>query len=100
MGSEIPPATVPARPVSPSLSALRGDLEPLVLRALVTSKDAGAIIGRGGTRIAELRTQAGVEAGISKAVIGVQERVMTVTGNLEGVCRVSRTCVDFYSQAY
>jgi len=55
------------------------------LRALVTSKDAGAIIGKGGKNVKEVRESTGVKAGITAVVEGVTERVLTVTGNLDSI---------------
>lgn len=57
----------------------------LTLRSLVTSKEAGVIIGKAGKNVADLREQTGVKAGVSKSVPGVQDRVLTVTGTLDGV---------------
>ena len=62
--------------------------ETLTLRALVTTKDAGVIIGKGGKNVADLREETGVKAGVSKVIAGVHERVLTVTGPVEGVAKV------------
>lgn len=59
----------------------------LTLRCLVTSKEAGVIIGKAGKNVADLREQTGVKAGVSKSVAGVQDRVLTVTGTLDGVAQ-------------
>ena len=69
---------------SPSPSAH----ETLTLRALVSTKDAGVIIGKAGKNVADLREQTGVKAGVSKVIAGVHERVLTVTGPVEGVAKV------------
>ena len=60
----------------------------MTLRALVSTKDAGVIIGKAGKNVAELREQTGVKAGVSKVIPGVHERVLTVTGSVEGVAKV------------
>lgn len=57
---------------------------PLSLRALVSSKEAGIIIGRGGQHVADLRAATGVKAGVSKVVPRVH-RVLTLSGTLESV---------------
>lgn len=62
--------------------------EVLTLRALVSTKDAGVIIGKGGKNVADLREGTGVKAGVSKVVPGVHERVLTVSGSVEGVAKV------------
>jgi len=60
---------------------------PLTLRALVTSKEAGVIIGKAGQNVADLRDKTGVRAGVSKVVQGVHDRVLTVTGPLSGISK-------------
>lgn len=62
--------------------------EVLTLRSLVSTKDAGVIIGKGGKNVAELREATAVKAGVSKVIPGVHERVLTVTGSVEGVAKV------------
>ncbi|KAK5165934.1 RNA binding protein, heterogenous nuclear RNP-K like protein [Saxophila tyrrhenica] len=57
----------------------------LTLRAIVTSKEAGVIIGKAGQNVADLRDKTGVRAGVSKVVPGVHDRVLTVTGHLTGI---------------
>jgi heterogeneous nuclear rnp K-like protein len=57
----------------------------LTLRAIVTSKEAGVIIGKGGQNVAGLRDKTGVRAGVSKAIAGVPDRVLSVTGALNSV---------------
>jgi len=59
----------------------------LTLRAIVTSKEAGVIIGKAGKNVADLRDETGVRAGVSKVVPGVHDRVMTCTGSLEGISK-------------
>lgn len=60
----------------------------LTLRALVTTKEAGIIIGKGGKNVADIRDQSGVKAGVSKVVPGVHERVLSVSGSVEAVAKV------------
>ena len=71
--------------------------DTLTLRALVSTKDAGVIIGKAGKNVADLREQTGVKAGVSKVIPGVHERVLTVTGSVEAVSKVSR--VSSHSQS-
>lgn len=66
----------------------------LTLRCLVTSKEAGVIIGKAGKNVADLREQTGVKAGVSKSVDGVQDRVLTVTGTLDGVSQAYAMAAD------
>ncbi|POS84419.1 putative RNA-binding protein rnc1 [Erysiphe pulchra] len=60
---------------------------PMTLRAIVSSKEAGVIIGKGGKNVAELREETGVKAGVSKVVQGVHDRVMTITGPCASVAK-------------
>ncbi|KAJ5174734.1 RNA-binding protein rnc1 [Penicillium canariense] len=59
----------------------------LTLRAIVSSKEAGVIIGKAGKNVADLRDETGVKAGVSKVVPGVHDRVLTVTGPLQGTAQ-------------
>ncbi|KAF8978445.1 RNA binding protein, heterogenous nuclear RNP-K like protein [Entomortierella lignicola] len=60
---------------------------PLVLRALVSTKEAGVIIGKAGKNVTDLREQTGVKAAVSKVVQGVYDRILTITGSIEGVAK-------------
>ncbi|KAJ1937140.1 RNA binding protein, heterogenous nuclear RNP-K like protein [Kickxella alabastrina] len=70
----------------------------LTLRALVSTKEAGVIIGKGGKNVADLREAANVKAGVSKVVPGVHDRVLSVTGFLSDVANayqlVAQTLVE------
>lgn len=59
----------------------------LTLRAIVSTKEAGVIIGKAGKNVADLRDETGVRAGVSKVVPGVHDRVLTVTGGLSGIAK-------------
>ncbi|KAH7136056.1 poly-binding protein 4 [Dendryphion nanum] len=59
----------------------------LTLRAIVSSKEAGVIIGKAGKNVADLRDETGVRAGVSKVVQGVHDRVLSVTGSLSGISK-------------
>ncbi|RAL58523.1 hypothetical protein DID88_004027 [Monilinia fructigena] len=59
----------------------------LTLRAIVSSKEAGVIIGKGGKNVADLRDETGVKAGVSKVVQGVHDRVLTISGGCEAISR-------------
>ncbi|KAI0397772.1 kh domain protein RNA-binding protein [Xylariaceae sp. FL0594] len=70
----------------------------LTLRAIVSSKEAGVIIGKGGKNVADLREETGVRAGVSKVVQGVHDRVLTITGGCEAISRayamIARSLMD------
>ncbi|KAJ1855848.1 RNA binding protein, heterogenous nuclear RNP-K like protein [Coemansia sp. RSA 1822] len=93
-GSPASAASVPVCAVEPpSVSDSQ-----LTLRALVSTKEAGVIIGKGGRNVANLREIANVKAGVSKVVPGVHDRVLSVTGFLSDVAHayhlVAQTLVD------
>lgn len=87
-----------------SLSTGNEDLPPrteeeyaqaqLTLRAIVSSKEAGVIIGKAGQNVAELRDKTGVRAGVSKVVPGVHDRVLTVLGSLDGIAEAYGLVAD------
>lgn len=70
----------------------------LTLRAIVSSKEAGVIIGKGGKNVAELRDETGVKAGVSKVVQGVHDRVLTITGGCDSIAKaymvVTRSLIE------
>jgi heterogeneous nuclear rnp K-like protein 2 len=92
----------PASPINDQLDRLNidgeaADITPrteqeyaeaqLTLRAIVSSKEAGVIIGKAGKNVADLRDETGVRAGVSKVVQGVHDRVLSVTGSLAGISK-------------
>jgi len=88
------PSSQQTPPTSRSPTPEHDENETLTLRALVSTKDAGVIIGRAGKNVADLREQTGVKAGVSKVIPGVHERVLTVTGSVEGVTKAYTLIVD------
>ena len=66
----------------------------LTLRAIVSSKEAGVIIGKAGQNVADLRDKTGVRAGVSKVVQGVHDRVLSVTGPLEAISKAYGIVAD------
>jgi heterogeneous nuclear rnp K-like protein 2 len=62
-------------------------VQQLTLRAIVSSREAGVIIGKQGKNVADLRDETGVRAGVSKVVPGVHDRVLTVTGELKAITK-------------
>ncbi|GAA5867618.1 hypothetical protein JCM1840_002573 [Sporobolomyces johnsonii] len=92
-----PPANTPA--AAPTAATIANSAHPdgaegaldepegLTLRTLVSSKEAGVIIGRGGATIAQIRQDANVKAGVSKVVPGVPDRVLSIGGTTESVAK-------------
>ncbi|KAK9478481.1 hypothetical protein V1514DRAFT_330822 [Lipomyces japonicus] len=81
--------TAAAPPAADSSSQREESFAPttLTLRALVSTKEAGIIIGKQGKNVADLREETGVKAGVTKVVPSVPDRVLSVTGSLDGVAR-------------
>ncbi|KAI5476422.1 hypothetical protein MNV49_007735 [Pseudohyphozyma bogoriensis] len=94
MSAEAPVSPPPAAPADTAdeqqpqqqQQQFDGD-EGLTLRALVSSKEAGVIIGRGGATIATIRSESNVKAGVSKVVPGVNDRILSVGGSVDGVAK-------------
>lgn len=61
----------------------------ITLRALISTKEAGIIIGKAGETVAKLRDSTKVKAGVSKVVSGVQDRVLSITGSVDQISEVS-----------
>jgi len=81
----VSPKTTQDAPLEAPHTINNSEEHPLTLRALVSTKEAGIIIGKGGTTIAHIRNTTGVKAGVSKVVTGVQDRVLSVSGEVEGI---------------
>lgn len=65
--------------------------QQLTLRAIVSSKEAGVIIGKGGKNVADLRDETGVKAGVSKVVQGVHDRILTISGGCDAIAKAYAT---------
>lgn len=57
------------------------------IRLLVTTREAGVVIGKGGTNIAQIREEAGVRVVITGQVPGADDRVCTLEGQMESLGR-------------
>ncbi|KAF9898743.1 hypothetical protein BX616_003662 [Lobosporangium transversale] len=68
--------------------AAEGDIPPTTaLRSIVSTKDAGVIIGKSGKNVSEIREQSGAKVTISEMVPGAYERILTVSGPLDTVAK-------------
>ncbi|KXS14353.1 hypothetical protein M427DRAFT_99716 [Gonapodya prolifera JEL478] len=59
----------------------------LSMRALITTKEAGVIIGKGGKNVVEIRNESGAKVTISEHGQGAVERIITITGTLDCVAK-------------
>ncbi|OJA17419.1 hypothetical protein AZE42_04805 [Rhizopogon vesiculosus] len=71
MSAESPARSASASPPGSRSSSSINAHDTLTLRALVSTKEAAVIIGKGGKNVADLLEQTGVRAGISGATPGV-----------------------------
>jgi heterogeneous nuclear rnp K-like protein len=79
-------------PSAPEESHRPSALSPptaLTLRSLITSREAGIVIGKAGKNVADIREQTGVKAGVTQLVQGSNERILTITGDEDSVAKVS-----------
>lgn len=58
-----------------------------MIRAIIDTKTAGSLIGRQGTTIQYIRSQSASKVQISDTIPGIDERIITVTGNTTGIFR-------------
>lgn len=58
------------------------------IRALVSTKEAGVIIGKSGKNVKDIRELSGARVNISEMIPGAVERVLTVVGPLDAVAKV------------
>lgn len=77
------------QPYSDASNILKNNDVSLSLRALVGTKDAGLIIGRGGKNVNEIREHSSARVTISDNIAGAHERILTVLGPVEAVAKVS-----------
>ncbi|OLY83112.1 RNA-binding protein rnc1 [Smittium mucronatum] len=68
--------------ISPEIGS---DSTQLTLRALVSTKEAGIIIGKSGKNVSDLRDLAQVKAGVSKVVPENHDRVLSISGSIDNV---------------
>lgn len=64
------------------------DEEAVFIRSLVSTKDAGVIIGRGGKNVSDIREMSSARVTISEIVPGAYERILTVSGVIPAVAKV------------
>lgn len=66
-----------------------GNTSRLAFRALLTKKESGIVIGKGGSNVSEIRKESGARVHLDDSVIGAQERVITVMGAIDIVAKVN-----------
>ncbi|GMG22168.1 unnamed protein product [Ambrosiozyma monospora] len=92
------PVSAPSAPSPSSEELIPSDVNfgntLITYRVLVSRREAGAIIGRNGDNIAQIRDSTDIKAAVSKVVDGCMDRILTVTGIID---KVSHALVAFAS---
>ncbi|KAI9479507.1 hypothetical protein BDB00DRAFT_879364 [Zychaea mexicana] len=70
-----------------SLASFPPGVPSVSIRSLVSTKDAGVIIGRGGKNVSEIREMSAARVTISDIIPMAYERILTVTGPVNAVAK-------------
>ncbi|ORX51350.1 eukaryotic type KH-domain (KH-domain type I) [Anaeromyces robustus] len=70
-------STTSSIPVDPNVS----------IRAIITTKEAGVIIGREGKNVTKIREESGAKVTVSEHVPGTLDRIITVAGDIDTVSK-------------
>lgn len=63
------------------------------MRCLIVTQDASIIIGKAGAHVNEIREKSGAKVMVSESIPGNPERILNVSGALDAVSKVCRTCL-------
>ena len=61
------------------------------IRAVITSAEAATVIGKGGENVSVIRKMSGSKCTVSDYQRGAVERILTVSGSVDGVAKVSKS---------
>ncbi|KAJ1553582.1 hypothetical protein HK405_007499, partial [Cladochytrium tenue] len=59
----------------------------VAMRVLISTKEAGIVIGQSGANVADIRQQSGARVTVSDMITGAHERVLTVAGPLDAAAK-------------
>jgi hypothetical protein len=59
-----------------------------LMRSLVSSKEAGVLIGKNGSKIQQMRDETGIITGVSKMIPKVSERIVSLSGSINEISAV------------
>ncbi|KAJ3133036.1 hypothetical protein HK100_004762 [Physocladia obscura] len=65
---------------------------PITMRAIISMKEAGMIIGKNGKNVADIRETSGARVTVSDNIPGAVERVVTIAGPLDTVAKAFALC--------
>ncbi|KAJ3005291.1 hypothetical protein HKX48_000762 [Thoreauomyces humboldtii] len=71
----------------PRDAAARGDDKDFRMRALISSGEAGIIIGKGGRNISDIRAHSGAKVQISDHIPNATERVLMISGMIDQIAK-------------
>ncbi len=75
--------------ISPSLDA-SPTTRSYPIRALVTSREAGIIIGKGGRNVQEIREETNARINITELIERSVERVLAISGTPDAIAKVTK----------
>ncbi|KAJ3204856.1 hypothetical protein HDU67_009255 [Dinochytrium kinnereticum] len=87
--TEYPPGTEPPAQGENMVSSQEEGTanKVMAMRAIITAKEAGIVIGKNGRNVADIREKSGAKVTVSEQVPGALERIITITGPLDTVAK-------------
>lgn len=70
------------------------------IRAVISSPEAATIIGKGGENVSNIRKMSNAKCTVSDYQKGAVERILTVSGVVDAVAKVSRSIPEIGSRAW
>ena len=74
---------------APTSVAIHDEANWIHIRAVISSAEAATIIGKAGENVANIRTQSGAKCTVNDYKKGAVERILTVSGIVDAVAKVS-----------
>lgn len=84
-------STTSANSRSANTAQHQDESQYLHLRAVISTSEAATVIGKGGENVQEIRRQSGAKCTVSDYTRGAAERIITVSGPVDAVSKVSMT---------
>lgn len=69
----------------------------LHVRAIISSAEAATVIGKGGENVTQIRRMSGAKCTVSEYTRGAAERILTVSGLVDAVAKVSHPHISSFS---
>ncbi|KAJ3117080.1 hypothetical protein HDU96_007998 [Phlyctochytrium bullatum] len=89
-GSEYPPGTEPPSGGDGQTAGPDGEQSGnriMAMRAIISVKEAGVVIGKSGRNVADIREKSGAKVTVSEQTPNAVERIITITGPLDTVAK-------------